>query len=307
MRGYQLLIVVCLLLGAVSGDGLHAQENSEKSQRTIDAILDAWKTRQNRVDSFQASWKHTVVIEDALVIDDSSSDWKVERFVIETIADVVASGDMIRIESNMKLPTHDRRVVVVCKGETCSKLQYANAVSDRGYCQVTKRSESAELGKAEIAPLQLFFRPFQHPLIQLEAKALTIEQDQPDVGYQCVVLRIPFRNDEVYRLFVENDGKVFPVRRMLRELQDGTYLQRVDIKYRSDATLGLVPAVWRIGYDNGALSHNITAFSYSLTPTIAPEAFDLELPVGTHVRDWSLGRANLKEYDVSDEAGTSEE
>lgn len=266
---------------------LRAQQKGSEDQ-LLSSILDVWRTRQKSVVAFEFSWKRA-----AENVDIYGGGRQREKTVSREVVELAVSGNKLRLESHEKLPQPYRKVVV-CDGNICTKLRYQNEQSKQGYCEITKRSESIELVTLELAPLLMFFRPYEHPLLDLESDAISIEPRRKLVsGRECVVLSVPFVR-QVYRLFVEDDGEFFPIRRLLRVTKDGDPIQQVDISYKKDRTIGLVPAVWRTGYDGQPLSRNITVFSYSLAPKIAAGAFKVKIPNGTRVRDTSLGR--LREY-----------
>lgn len=282
-----------------------AQQNDSIENRDIVAkILNVWRKRQSSVQSFDYSWKQLEFRDSDPFQTDASDPYTVDR-----VTRFVMSGEKIRIDesphsesaTDRKLRGDEARIAFVWDGQIGKQLRYPIGPDDSPYCEITERSRTIKLVEVEFAPLQLHFRPFGHPLLNFDPSNIALEKNRENVdGHECLVLTIGFRGDEVYRLFVENHGEVYPIRRMIRGQKGRVFLQRVDISYTADSQLGLVPIVWRTAYEGSDFYRKITVFEHSLSPTVVQDIFDLELPTGTRVKDWSAGGTALREYVIGE-------
>ncbi len=255
------------------------------------ALIDAWKHRQESIQSFHFSWLHLNFGKPDTAMT------PLQREFQEAVTLDVDGRRRFRIERQGKVMAQEDPVYV-----PQTTLQLIDGTLEQWFCSRTDSTpfplgfvSAAQIrpyaGKGwESWPIMWVYRPLDASLGNLDPTKLSMSTEPEIVnGRSCIVLRQERgANNLVDIVWVDAAREFVPVR-FVNSSKEGIVSLQVDISYAKDANYGWVPASWKFSKmgPNGGIdwSWGTNAIKYKLNEAIAESTFQMNYPSGTFVHD----------------------
>lgn len=294
------LAVATMAIGAGSAHG--------QGQHTKEAIVKAWKERQERIKSARFEWtERQTEMKGSLSYHWKKFDPNVRETVPPTdvtFADpreLSLDGRKLRYAytrrhwSPLKGNYERQSYVSVFNGETCALLHGPTTEHGWHQGQIRRESYHVESNNLHLQPILMAFRALTPRMRAFDIANFDVTGANAIIGSRpCLELSQKATSSVENRLWVDPARGFVVVRSMT--LNNGGVWHKLDIHYTLSAGRELVPDRWSIVFNrpdgSGHLesSHEASVTRYALNGAIPNADFEIDFPPGTRFIDERGGR-----------------
>lgn len=272
------MLIVVLLVLFVTAPQVAAQQ--PVTQR---AVLNAWRTRQARIQSASFNW-----LEKRLETVGG------DNVAVSLDKTLLLSGHKVRYGFGGLRPTDDGKSVSqtfdsVFDGAVSKSLHSSNESRKFPAGFVSKNNPANVM---HTLPIRWWYRPMDAEMAGFDAQNLTALNETTTIdGQRCYVLASEIKGNRrmLFAVCPEEDQAI---RRCTVE-NNGQATRQYDIQYTKDKRHGWVPTGWTISLLGGnsrvSDGYQASVTSYQVNPTLGDSHFQLQFPMGTMVADKSSG------------------